>query len=145
MKDAILIISKIFGYTTAGITVYDTHKRGRDRAITLPIENNTKVMSDLYLSNRRNCGKSSLGNQMQKAYIRKRLLTDIFENIDTVIGYISGGLAQLRDSIIPVSLSAMAIAGKNIVSKIGGIGLALYGLNYAASYILRLIKPNTHD
>ena len=144
MVQKAVVASKILGLGTVGLVGYDAHKRGKSCSESLKDSNHAKVMASLRLNKVRNRPSSTLGQIAQDTYIDQRSKTDIFKTKDAVTGYFSGLVQQVRTSIIPLALGVTALAGRGVLSKAGGIGLALYGLNYAFHNILTFEKKEEY-
>jgi len=132
------IASRIAGIGAAAILAYNAHKDGVVYSRELPINNAADSLTDLYAGSLRG-GSSELARAGQKWYVDRRLKLNIFQNIDTVKGYIFGGLGRLRESVVLLGLSTAAIlGGKKCYGKAAGIGLLLYGLNYLIFDVMQL-------
>lgn len=138
MGQKLVLASKILGAAALGVVGYDAHRKGKAVSKVLPIENNSNALASLYSAQAKNPSLSAVGQMAQDMYIEQRAGTKFFKTKDTAWGYVKGFCSHLTDSILPFGLAVTALAGRGMVSQAGGIGLALYGLYYAATNIFHI-------
>ena len=131
------------GVATAGAVGYDAHKNGVAGAKTFSIKNETDDLNKLYRSLSEDGSGSETLNAIHNAYVDTRAKTQFFQNMYAIWGYMKGIGNTLFNNIVPVSCAAATIFGKKLVRQIGGVGLALYGVNYAMTHLFNLGTRNT--
>ena len=125
------------GVLGLGAIGYDAHRRGAQTATALPKRKEAENINELYLGLSKNNDSSAVGNAIHNSYVSMRTRTNIFRNIYTVGGYLSGVGTIIRDRFIPLAFGLTAVLGKGAIRYIGGVGLGLYGLNYILTRMFR--------
>lgn len=131
------------GGAVAASTAYDAHKNGVAGAKTVSAKKEADDLSDLYVGLSEDGSGSATLNAIHNAYADTRTKTRFFQNVYAIGGYMKGIGNTLLNNIVPVTCATAAIFGKKLVRQIGGVGLALYGINYAMSHLFNFGTRNT--
>ena len=121
------IVCKTVGITALSAVLYDSAKIGKAISINSTNAKQADTFESIEASRRTTTNVSPVTNMVQNRVAKLRMDNPIRPAIYRVKGYVKGFLTGLGMNIIPVSLAAMAIAGKGAFAKIGAWGCAIYG------------------
>lgn len=128
MKIVPKIICKTVGIAGMSAVIYDAYTLGNRNSQRTKLMVNADHFEKVHYSTRNLTNESALNRGIQKKVANLRMENPLFSVYGSAKGFIKGFLDSLGNNIIPVTFAALALAGKNTVSKIGAIGVAGYGL-----------------
>ena len=135
------IFARIIGFGTMGLVAYDAHRSGKTYAARKPDINERKRIDSLYLSKAQDTSASSIGNSLQREFIKQRTGTYVIKNLDTLKSYVFHTVGYvLTGGLIPLALAASTFVKNKIIRGVGLAGLAVYGLHYFLTHVLRFGK-----
>ena len=106
---------------------------------------NADHFEKVHASTRTLSGESSVNSAMQKKVAEMRMDNPLFSIMGNIKGFAKGFLNTLGNNLIPVAFSALALATKGTMSKIGAWGVAGYGLFTIAKESFGLDKQTPMD
>ncbi len=120
-------------YTTAGIAgmsavVYDAFSKAKRYSTVGSEEAQTDVFESSFAAKRTSTDESKVISAMQNKISDLRMKNPLVPLFGKTTGFISGFFSGLGDNIIPVTLSAIAMATKGTVQKTGAWGLGIYAV-----------------
>ena len=128
MKMVPKIICKTVGIAGMSAAIYDAYTLGSKNSQRTNQMVNADHFEKVHSSTRTLSSESSINSAVQNKIADLRMQNPLFSVFGSAKGFVSGFFNSLGSNIIPISFAALALAGKNIVSKIGAIGVAGYGL-----------------
>ena len=139
------IVCKTVGITALSAVLYDSAKIGKAISINSTNAKQADTFESIEASRRTTTNVSPVTNMVQNRVAKLRMDNPIRPAIYRVKGYVKGFLTGLGMNIIPVSLAAMAIAGKGAFAKIGAWGCAIYGALTVLKEIFGIGKSSPVD
>lgn len=128
MKMVPKIICKTVGIAGMSAAIYDAYTLGSKNSQRTNQMVNADHFEKVHSSTRTLSSESSINSAVQNKIADLRMQNPLFSVFGSAKGFVSGFFNSLGSNIIPISFAALALAGKNIVSKIGAIGVAGCGL-----------------
>jgi len=122
------IVCKTAGIAGLSFATYDATRKAK----MFSKVGEQKATADTFesvIATKRTMGTASATtNMMQNKVAELRTANPIVPFFGKISGYIKGFLKSAGDNIVPVSFSAMALAGKGGWQKFGALGLAAYSV-----------------
>lgn len=128
MKIVPKIICKTVGIAGMSAAIYDAYTLGSKNSKRTSQIINADHFEKVHSSTRTLSTESAINNAVQNKVADFRMQNPLFSVYGSAKGFVKGFIDSLGNNIIPVSFAALALVGKNTVSKIGAIGVAGYGL-----------------
>ena len=121
------IVCKTVGVAGLSAVTYDAVAMAKHHADANTAEISADLFEKAIAAERSNSAASHLTGAMQKKVADLRMKNPIVPIIGKMKGFVEGFISSLGDNIIPVTLSAVALAAKGFAQKAGAWGLAIYG------------------
>ena len=122
------IVCKTVGIAGMSAVLYDSYSVAQKNANRVAQMDNADHFEKVHASTRTLSGESSVNRAMQKKVAEMRMDNPLFSIMGNVKGFAKGFLNTLGNNLVPVAFSALALATKGTMSKIGAWGVAGYGL-----------------
>ncbi len=122
------IVCKTVGIAGMSAVLYDSYSVAKKNSIRVAQMDNADHFEKVHASTRTLSGESSVNSTMQKKVAEMRMDNPLFSIMGNIKGFAKGFLNTLGNNLIPVAFSALALATKGTMSKIGAWGVAGYGL-----------------
>lgn len=122
------IVCKTAGIAGLSAVTYDAFAMAKHHADAGTAEISADVFEKAIAAERSNSSASHLIGAMQKKVADLRMKNPIVPIIGKFKGFAEGFISSLGDNIIPITLSAIALAAKNSLQKAGAWGLAIFGV-----------------
>lgn len=122
------IVCKTVGIAGMSAVLYDSYSVAKKNSIRVAQMDNADHFEKVHASTRTLSGESSVNSAMQKKVAEMRMDNPLFSIMGNIKGFAKGFLNTLGNNLIPVAFSALALATKGTMSKIGAWGVAGYGL-----------------
>ena len=122
------IVCKTVGIAGMSAVLYDSYSVAKKNSIRIAQMDNADHFEKVHASTRTLSGESSVNSAMQKKVAEMRMDNPLFSIMGNIKGFAKGFLNTLGNNLIPVAFSALALATKGTMSKIGAWGVAGYGL-----------------
>ena len=122
------IVCKTVGIAGMSAVLYDSYSVAKKNSIRVAQMDNADHFEKVHASTRTLSGESSVNSAMQKKVAEMRMDNPLFSIMGNIKGFAKGFLNTLGNNLIPVASSALALATKGTMSKIGAWGVAGYGL-----------------
>lgn len=122
------IVCKTVGIAGMSAVLYDSYSVAKKNSIRVAQMDNADHFEKVHASTRTLSGESSVNSAMQKKVAEMRMDNPLFSIMGHIKGFAKGFLNTLGNNLIPVAFSALALATKGTMSKIGAWGVAGYGL-----------------
>lgn len=122
------IVCKTVGVAGMSAVLYDSYSVAKKNANRVAQTDNADHFEKVHASTRTLSGESSVNRAMQKKVAEMRMDNPLFSIMGNVKGFTKGFLNTLGNNLVPVAFSALALATKGTMSKIGAWGVAGYGL-----------------
>ena len=122
------IVCKTVGIAGMSAVLYDSYSVAKKNSSRVAQMDNADHFEKVHTSTRTLSGESSVNSAMQKKVAEMRMDNPLFSIMGNIKGFAKGFLNTLGNNLIPVAFSALALATKGTMSKIGAWGVAGYGL-----------------
>lgn len=122
------IVCKTVGIAGMSAVLYDSYSVAKKNSSRVAQMDNADHFEKVHTSTRTLSGESSVNSAMQKKIAEMRMDNPLFSIMGNIKGFAKGFLNTLGNNLIPVAFSALALATKGTMSKIGAWGVAGYGL-----------------
>ncbi len=122
------IVCKTVGIAGMSAVLYDSYSVAKKNSIRVAQMDNADHFEKVHASTRTLSSESSVNSAMQKKVAEMRMDNPLFSIMGNIKGFAKGFLNTLGNNLIPVAFSALALATKGTMSKIGAWGVAGYGL-----------------
>lgn len=122
------IVCKTVGIAGMSAVLYDSYSVAKKNSIRVAQMDNADHFEKVHASTRTLSSESSVNSAMQKKIAEMRMDNPLFSIMGNIKGFAKGFLNTLGNNLIPVAFSALALATKGTMSKIGAWGVAGYGL-----------------
>lgn len=122
------IVCKTVGIAGMSAVLYDSYSVAKKNSSRVAQMDNADHFEKVHASTRTLSGESSVNSVMQKKVAEMRMDNPLFSIMGNIKGFAKGFLNTLGNNLIPVAFSALALATKGTMSKIGAWGVAGYGL-----------------
>ncbi len=139
------IVCKTVGIAGMSAVLYDSYSVAKKNSIRVAQMDNADHFEKVHASTRTLSGESSVNSAMQKKVAEMRMDNPLFSIMGNIKGFAKGFLNTLGNNLIPVAFSALALATKGTMSKIGAWGVAGYGLFTIAKEGFGLDKQTPMD
>ena len=139
------IVCKTVGIAGMSAVLYDSYSVAKKNSIRVAQMDNADHFEKVHASTRTLSGESSVNSAMQKKVAEMRMNNPLFSIMGNIKGFAKGFLNTLGNNLIPVAFSALALATKGTMSKIGAWGVAGYGLFTIAKEGFGLDKQTPMD
>ena len=139
------IVCKTVGIAGMSAVLYDSYSVAKKNSIRVAQMDNADHFEKVHASTRTLSGESSVNSAMQKKVAEMRMDNPLFSIMGNIKGFAKGFLNTLGNNLIPVAFSALALATKGTMSKIGAWGVAGYGLFTIAKESFGLDKQTPID
>ena len=139
------IVCKTVGIAGMSAVLYDSYSVAKKNSIRVAQMDNADHFEKVHASTRTLSGESSVNSAMQKKVAEMRMDNPMFSIMGNIKGFAKGFLNTLGNNLIPVAFSALALATKGTMSKIGAWGVAGYGLFTIAKEGFGLDKQTPMD
>ena len=139
------IVCKTVGIAGMSAVLYDSYSVAKKNSIRVAQMDNADHFEKVHASTRTLSGESSVNSAMQKKIAEMRMDNPMFSIMGNIKGFAKGFLNTLGNNLIPVAFSALALATKGTMSKIGAWGVAGYGLFTIAKEGFGLDKQTPMD
>ena len=139
------IVCKTVGIAGMSAVLYDSYSVAKKNSIRVAQMDNADHFEKVHASTRTLSGESSVNSAMQKKVAEMRMDNPLFSIMGNVKGFAKGFLNTLGNNLIPVAFSALALATKGTMSKLGAWGVAGYGLFTIAKEGFGLDKQTPMD
>ena len=139
------IVCKTVGIAGMSAVLYDSYSVAKKNSIRVAQMDNADHFEKVHASTRTLSGESSVNSAMQKKIAEMRIDNPMFSIMGNIKGFAKGFLNTLGNNLIPVAFSALALATKGTMSKIGAWGVAGYGLFTIAKEGFGLDKQTPMD
>ena len=139
------IVCKTVGIAGMSTVLYDSYSVAKKNSIRVAQMDNADHFEKVHASTRTLSGESSVNSAMQKKVAEMRMDNPLFSIMGNIKGFAKGFLNTLGNNLIPVAFSALALATKGTMSKIGAWGVAGYGLFTIAKEGFGLDKQTPMD
>lgn len=139
------IVCKTVGIAGMSAVLYDSYSVAKKNSIRVAQMDNADHFEKVHASTRTLSGESSVNSAMQKKIAEMRMDNPLFSIMGNIKGFAKGFLNTLGNNLIPVAFSALALATKGTMSKIGAWGVAGYGLFTIAKEGFGLDKQTPMD
>ena len=139
------IVFKTVGIAGMSAVLYDSYSVAKKNSIRVAQMDNADHFEKVHASTRTLSGESSVNSAMQKKIAEMRMDNPLFSIMGNIKGFAKGFLNTLGNNLIPVAFSALALATKGTMSKIGAWGVAGYGLFTIAKEGFGLDKQTPMD
>lgn len=139
------IVCKTVGIAGMSAVLYDSYSVAKKNSIRVAQMDNADHFEKVHASTRTLSGESYVNSAMQKKVAEMRMDNPLFSIMGNVKGFAKGFLNTLGNNLIPVAFSALALATKGTMSKIGAWGVAGYGLFTIAKEGFGLDKQTPMD
>ena len=139
------IVCKTVGIAGMSAVLYDSYSVAKKNSIRVAQMDNADHFEKVHASTRTLSGESSVNSAMQKKVAEMRMDNPLFSIMGNIKGFAKGFLNTLGNNLIPVAFSALALATKGTMSKIGAWGVAGYGLFTIAKESFGLDKQTPMD
>ena len=123
------IACRTIGAAGMGLAVYDAFQVGKQYSRNVAQQEESRFLEKAYFSSRTTNTTSFVSNGMRKKTFELRAKNPLPELWGRVKGATQGALESLGNNIFTVACSALALASKGLLAKIGAIGVLL-GLVY---------------
>ena len=131
------IVCKTVGIAGMSAAVYDAYALAQHHSSAGALESSADVYEKAVAAERSNTGASYVTGAMQNKIANLRMNNPIVPIFGKVKGFATGFISSLGDNIIPISLSAVALATKGFMQKCGAWGLGIYGVYQIAKEDLK--------
>ena len=122
------IVCKTVGIAGMSAVLYDSYSVAKKNAGRVSQMENADHFEKVHTSTRTLSGESSVNRAMQKKVAEMRMDNPLFSIMGNIKGFTKGFLNTLGNNLIQVAFSALALATKGTMSKIGAWGVAGYGV-----------------
>lgn len=139
------IVCKTVGIAGMSAVLYDSYSVAKKNSIRVAQMDNADHFEKVHASTRTLSGESSVNSAMQKKVAEMRMDNPLFSIMGNIKGFAKGFLNTLGNNLIPVAFSALALATKGTMSKIGAWGVAGYSLFTIAKEGFGLDKQTPMD
>ncbi len=139
------IVCKTVGIAGMSAVLYDSYSVAKKNSIRVAQMDNADHFEKVHASTRTLSSESSVNSAMQKKIAEMRMDNPLFSIMGNIKGFAKGFLNTLGNNLIPVAFSALALATKGTMSKIGAWGVAGYGLFTIAKEGFGLDKQTPMD
>lgn len=139
------IVCKTVGIAGMSAVLYDSYSVAKKNSIRVAQMDNADHFEKVHASTRTLSGESSVNSAMQKKVAEMRMDNPLFSIMGNIKGFAKGFLNTLGNNLIPVAFSALALATKGTMSKIGAWGVAGYGMFTIAKEGFGLDKQTPMD
>lgn len=139
------IVCKTVGIAGMSAVLYDSYSVAKKNSIRVAQMDNADHFEKVHASTRTLSNESSVNSAMQKKVAEMRMDNPLFSIMGNIKGFAKGFLNTLGNNLIPVAFSALALATKGTMSKIGAWGVAGYGLFTIAKEGFGLDKQTPMD
>ena len=139
------IVCKTVGIAGMSAAVYDAYALAQHHSSAGALESSADVYEKAVAAERSNTGASYVTGAMQNKIANLRMNNPIVPIFGKVKGFATGFISSLGDNIIPISLSAVALATKGFMQKCGAWGLGIYGVYQIAKEGFGLGKSSAVD
>lgn len=139
------IVCKTVGIAGMSAVLYDSYSVAKKNSIRVAQMDNADHFEKVHASTRTLSSESSVNSAMQKKVAEMRMDNPLFSIMGNIKGFAKGFLNTLGNNLIPVAFSALALATKGTMSKIGAWGVAGYGLFTIAKEGFGLDKQTPMD
>lgn len=139
------IVCKTVGIAGMSAVLYDSYSVAKKNSIRVAQMDNADHFEKVHASTRTLSGESSVNSAMQKKVAEMRMDNPLFSIMGNIKGFAKGFLNTLGNNLIPVAFSALSLATKGTMSKIGAWGVAGYGLFTIAKEGFGLDKQTPMD
>ncbi|MBD9223335.1 hypothetical protein EGQ24_05475 [bacterium] len=139
------IVCKTVGIAGMSAVLYDSYSVAKKNSIRVAQMDNADHFEKVHASTRTLSSESSVNSAMQKKVAEMRMDNPLFSIMGNIKGFTKGFLNTLGNNLIPVAFSALALATKGTMSKIGAWGVAGYGLFTIAKEGFGLDKQTPMD
>ena len=139
------IVCKTVGVAGMSLAVYDAYAMAQHHSMAGSLETSADVYEKAVAAERSNTSASHVTSAMQSKIANLRMNNPIVPIIGKAKGFVTGFISSLGDNIMPITLSALAIATKGFVQKCGAWGLGIYGVYQVAKEGFGLGKSTAVD
>ena len=139
------IICKTVGIAGMSAAVYDAYGMAKHHSAVGAHELSTDVYEKAIAAQRSNASESYVTGAMQKKVADMRMKNPLIPMVGKFKGFTEGFISSLGDNIIPITLSAVALATKGFTQKAGAWGLGIYGVYQVAKEGFGLGKNSAID
>ena len=122
------IVCKTAGIAGMSAAIYDAYGSAKHHSAAGANNLSADVYQSAVAAQRSNATESHVTGMMQKKIADMRMKNPVIPMIGKTKGFIEGFIGSLGDNIVPISLSALALAAKGFAQKIGAWGLAVYAV-----------------
>ena len=122
------IVCKTVGIAGLSAVTYDACAMAKHHSSAATAEISADIFEKAVAAQRSNSSASHLTGAMQNKVAEFRMKNPIVPLFGKIKGFVEGFISSLGDNIIPVSLSAVALATKGGLQKAGAWGLGIFGV-----------------
>ncbi len=139
------IICKTIGIAGMSAVAYDAYAHAQHHSAVESEAMSSDVFEKAVAAEMSNTDASHVTNELQKKISHLRANNPLIPVVGKTKGFISGALGSLANNIVPVTLSAIALAAKGKLQKAGAWGLGIFGLYKVAKEGFGLGKKSPID
>ena len=139
------IVCKTAGLAGMSAVLYDAYATAKHHSAVGANHSATDIYESAIAAQRSNTNASYVTGAVQKRIADFRMQNPIIPIIGKIKGFSGGFISTLGDNIIPITLSAIALAAKGTLQKAGAWGLGIFGLLQVAKEGFGLGKTTPVD
>ena len=122
------IVCKTAGIAGMSFAVYDAYEIAKRHSGAESAKLSADTFESVVAARRSNSNASAVTNAMQQKVAAFRTQNPLVPFFGKIKGFVEGFIGSLGDNIVPISLSALALAAKGFWQKAGAWGLGLYAV-----------------
>lgn len=128
MRTFTKILCRTTGIAGMSLALYDAYSNGQAKSRKIQQQVVADHFEKVHSSSRTLTNVSPVNSAMQGKIADLRQNNPIIPVYGKVKGFLKGALSSLGDNIFPIAFSALAIAAKGAMAKVGAIGAVVCGL-----------------
>lgn len=128
MRTFTKILCRTTGIAGMSLALYDAYSNGKSKSRKIQQQVVADHFEKVHSSSRTLTNTSPVNNAMQSKISDMRYNNPLIPMYGKVKGFFKGMTNSLGDNLFPIAFSALAIAGKGALAKIGAIGAIGCGL-----------------
>ena len=136
------IACRTIGAAGMGLAVYDAFQVGKQYSRNIAQQEESKFLEKAYFDSRTTNTTSFVSNGMRKKTFELRAKNPLPSLWGRAKGAVQGSLESLGNNIFTVACSALALASKGLLAKIGAVGVLLGAMYDVVSNGFGLGKQN---